>query len=102
MPPASPIPDPWDERYRHLHSLRSVLDEAAHTVSIGVAELIVGDQLFISDEPFVVTSCEPDGAYVHVEAVRDTRTITNLYLRLESVEVMAPRPAPFTDRKALT
>jgi hypothetical protein len=102
MTSASPTPGNWDERYRRLFGLRSALAEAVPVLSINVADLVVGDQLLISAEPFIVTGCEPDGPVINIEALSGTRTITNEYLRIERVEVLSPRPPAASERKAFT
>jgi hypothetical protein len=100
MTSTSPTPGTWDERHRHLCGLSTVAPVVAQTVSIDIEEMVVGDQLLISGQPFIVIGIAPDGAVIHVEATRETRVITNEYLRIESVDVLAPRPPAALDRKA--
>jgi hypothetical protein len=97
---SSSTPRSWGERYCHLFGLLIAANGVTQTESIDVADLVVGDQLLISAEPFIVTGCEPDGPVINVEAVSGTRSITNEYLLIESVDVLVPRPPAATDRKA--
>jgi hypothetical protein len=98
MTAVSSTPGSWDERFERIINARPTHPEAA--LSIDVVDLVVGDQLLISAEPFIVTHCEPDGPIIGVEATRGTRTIQNDYLRIERVDVLCPRPPAADDRKA--
>lgn len=98
MTSASSTPRNWDDRYdRILRTRRARLDD---TEWVAIDEIVVGDQLLLFAEPFIVTRCTFDGPVAHIEATRGTRTIHNDYLRIERVEVVCPRPLAATDRKA--
>lgn len=98
MTVASSTPKGWDERYQRVLDARQAIPETALWIDIN--DLIVGDQLVISAEPFIVTACAPDGPIVAVEATRGSRTIHTDYLQIERVEVLGPRPLATTNREA--
>lgn len=97
MTAVSSTPGSWDERFQRIVSARTEHPEVME--SIDVEALVVGDQLIISGEPFIVTGRTLDGPVIHVEATRGARTITNDYLRIERVAVLCPRPPEADDRK---
>jgi hypothetical protein len=81
---------PWDQRYQRLSSVSFPAPEDRQ--HIDVVDLVVGDQLLIAGEPFVVTECVPDGPIIRVEATAGVRTLTTEYLSIERVTVLYPRP----------
>jgi len=99
MTPASSTS--WDERHRRLFAMRAALAEVDQTIAIDITDLVIGDQILMAGEPFIVTGCKPDGPILQVEAVSGTRTITNDYLQIERVDVLGPRPPTADPRKAL-
>lgn len=93
---ASPGSDWWDDRVHRLVDLQAASFEV--TQYIDVADLVVGDQLVVSGEPFIVTDVVIEDPMVFVEAVTERRRLQIQYLTIESVAVFVPRP-PAAERK---
>jgi hypothetical protein len=99
MTSTSSTPKSWDARCRHLFGLSSTPTEVDPPISIDINELLVGDQILITNEPFIVIGIQPEGPMISVEALSENRVITNDYLQIERVEVLSPRPPAATNRK---